>query len=221
MINSWAKTWDPRAPGKAEELLTRMEDMYAEDVAAGRGDTSPVKPSIRTYTAAMGAWTRSKDNSKPQRALKILKKVSDMYKKSGDEGIKPTLFTYNIAIDACARSGGDPEQSAQALKIAFAVNKAIIASKLEPNHITYSTLLKAAGKLLPAGDQRNEICKAVFAKCLQKGYVDTNVLKALEQASDRDLYYDLIGVAADRNGHVHFDLIPKEWSKNIPENNRY
>lgn len=217
MINSWAKSWDQRAPSKVEKLLELMEEMYADDVKAGNGETSTVKPSIRTYTAAMGAWTRSRDNTKSQRTLKILKKVSDMYKETGDEAIKPTLFTYNIAIDSCARSGGNPEESAQALKIAFAVNKAISAAKLEPNHITYSTLLKAAGKLLPAGDQRNEICKAVFGKCVAKGYVDTNVLKALEQASDRDVYYDLIGEMADRNGHVHFDKIPKEWCKNVTD----
>ena len=218
MINSWSRVWDQRSPIKAMKLLERMEEMYAEDVAAGNGQTSSVRPSIRPYTAAMGAWARSKDKNKSQHALKILRKVSDMYKESGDEAIKPTLFTYNIAIDACARSGGNAEQCAQALKIAFAVNKAIMAAKLEPNQVTYNTILRAAGKLLPAGEQRNEICKAVFAKCQSKGYVDTNVLKALEQASDRDVYYNLIGEMADRNGHVHFDSIPREWSKNVSDN---
>jgi hypothetical protein len=76
-------------------------------------------------------------------------------------------------------------------------------------------LLKAANKLLPAGDQRNEICKAVFTKCITKGYVDANVMKALEQAADRDVYYDLVGEVADRNGHVHFEEIPKDWCKNV------
>jgi len=215
MINAWAKTWDARSPGKVEELLKRMEEMYAADVEAGNSETSKVKPSIRTYTAAMGAWVRSRDNKKSQHSLRILKKALDMYKESGDEGIRPTLYTYNTAIDACARSGGSPEQSAKALKIAFAVNKAIIAGKLEANHVTYSTLLKAATKLLPAGEQRNEICRAVFTKCVTKGYVDSNVMKALEQAADRDVYYTLIGEAADRNGHVHFDEVPKEWCRNV------
>mmetsp|Transcript_12472 Transcript_12472/g.23405 ORF Transcript_12472/g.23405 Transcript_12472/m.23405 type:complete len:664 (-) Transcript_12472:1654-3645(-) len=215
MVNAWAKTWDPRATSKVEELLKRMEDMYSDDVSQGKGDTSTVKPSIRTYTAAIGAWARSRDRTKSQHALKILKKVSDMYKETHDEEIKPTLYTYNSVIDTCARNGGSPDQSAQALKIAFAVNKAILAAKLEPNQITYSTLLKAVGKLLPQGDQRNEICKAVFEKCIAKGLVDSNVLKALEQSSDRDLFYELVGVAADKNGHVNFDEIPREWSKNV------
>lgn len=215
MVNAWAKTWDPRSTSKVEELLKRMEDMYADDVVQGKGETSTVKPSIRTYTAAIGAWARSRDRSKSQHALRILKKVSDMYKETHDKEIKPTLYTYNSVIDTCARNGGSPDQSAQALKIAFAVNKAITAAKLEPNQITYSTLLKAVGKLLPQGNQRNEICKAVFEKCAAKGFVDSNVLKALEQSSDRDLYYEIVGAAADRNGYVNFDEIPREWSKSV------
>lgn len=214
MINSWAKLWDPRSTAKVEALLQRMEEMYEEDKKAGKASTSSVKPSIRTYTAAMGAYSRSKNKNKSQQCLRILKKASDMYKETKDESIKPSLYTYNTVIDACARNGGDAEQSAQALKIAFAVNKAIIASKLEPNHVTYSTLLKAANNLLPVGNQRNEICKAVFEKCKEKGYVDTNVLKALEQAADRKLFHSLVEPAVDQNGHVHFDNIPKEWAKN-------
>jgi len=163
----------------------------------------------------MGVWVRSRDNTKPQRALRILKKVSDMYKVSHDEAIKPTLFTYNVAIDACAMCNGNTEQQNEALKIAFAVNKAITASKLEPNHITYSTLIKAAGRLLPQGEQRSEVVSAVFKKCQNKGYVDTNVIKALEQAADRTTYYNLMEKACDRNGHFHQEEIPREWTKNI------
>lgn len=215
MINSWAKSRDPQSTEKVEELITMMEDMYEEDRKNGNAKKSSVRPSIRTYTAAMGAWVRSRDNTKPQRALRILKKVSDMYKVSGDEGIKPTLFTYNVAIDACAMCNGNSEQQNAALKIAFAVNKAITASKLEPNQITYSTLIKAAGRLLPQGEQRREVVTAVFKKSQDKGYVDTNVIKALEQAADRTTFYNLMEVACDRNGHFHQENMPKEWTKNV------
>lgn len=47
-----------------------------------------------------------------------------MYKETKDRRIQPTLFTYNAAIDACARCyGASPEIQTNALKIAFAVNK--------------------------------------------------------------------------------------------------
>jgi len=215
MINSWARSRDPRAPKKAEDLIAMMEEMYEQDKKNGNGRKSQVKPSIRTYTAAIGAWGRSRDNMKAQHALKILKKTNEMYKSSNDENIKPTLFTYNVVIDACAMCNGNSEQQGAALKIAFAVNKAISAAKLEQNSITYGTLLKAAGRLLPQGSQRSDIISAVFDKCRQKGYVDQNVVKSLEQASDRNTYYQLMQVACDRNGHLHHETIPKEWTKNV------
>jgi hypothetical protein len=217
MINAWAKTRDGRSPSKAEELIQRMEEIYAEDCKRGEGSTSTTKPSIRTYTAAITAWARSRDYTKPQRALKILKKVSDQYRKTNDESIKPNLFTYNAVIDACARCNGNHEQQANALKIAFAVNKAILAAKLEPNSITYSTLLKAANNLLPEGDVRNQVLRAVFEKAVSSGYVDYNVLKAFDQASDRELYHELLKVAEDKNGFVTMKNLPDEWKKNVLE----
>lgn len=52
MINAWAKTRDERSPTKAEELIQRMEEIYAEDCKRGGGSTSTTKPSIRTYTVS-------------------------------------------------------------------------------------------------------------------------------------------------------------------------
>lgn len=50
MINSWARSRDPRAPKKAEGLIATMEEMYEQDKKNGNGRKSQVKPSIRTYT---------------------------------------------------------------------------------------------------------------------------------------------------------------------------
>lgn len=143
-----------------------------------------------------------------------MKKVSDEYKKTSDESIKPNLYTYNAVIDACARCNGNHEQQANALKIAFAVNKAILAAKLEPNSITYSTLLKAAKALLPEGDVRNQVLRAVFERAKNSGYVDYNVLKAFDQAADRELYHELLKVAEDKNGFITMKNLPVEWKKN-------
>lgn len=215
MINLCAKSRDPKSTVRAEKFLKQMEKMYEEDVQNGEGDSSQVKPSIRTYTAAIGAWTHSRDPSKAQRALRILKKVSDMYKETGQKSIKPTLYTYNAVIDACARCNGTPEQQTAALKIAFAVNKAILAAHLQPNHVTYKTLLNAAGKLVPPGDQRNEIITAVFSKCRNNGMVDALLLRAVEQTIDRTTFYDIMGDVCDRNGYVIPENIPNDWKRNV------
>lgn len=141
-----------------------------------------------------------------------------MYKQSGDESIKPNLYTYNAVIDACARCYGNPEQQAAALKIAFAVNKAILAANLEPNSITYSTLLKTANNLLPEGDVRSQVVRAVFEKAKSSGYIDSNIMKAFDQASDRVLYHELLKEAEDKNGFINMKNIPTEWKRNAPLN---
>ena len=129
--------------------------------------------------------------------------------------MQPNLFTYNAVIDACAKCYGNPEQQGKALKIAFAVNKAITAAKLKSNHVTYATLLKAANTLLVPGNEKNDVIKAVFNKCKKEGYVDMTVLKTLKIASDQDLFHELLNDAKDKNGHIEFDLIPSDWSRNI------
>lgn len=215
LVSAWARIYDTRSPAKVEKLLELMEELYANDVANGEKDSSSVKPYGRTYTSAINAWARSKDNTKPQRALRILKKVTAMYKESGDSGIKPSLFMYNAVIDACARCNGSPKQMNEALKIAFAVNKAITSAKMQPNHITYSTLIRATSKLMPPGPERNDVVKAVFEKAKKFGMVDKNVLKSFQVAADRDLFYELLSIPANQYGNVDFDDIPSDWSKNV------
>ena len=57
--------------------------------------------------------------------------------------------------------------------------------------------------------------RAVFEKCRKGGFVDRSVLKSLQLAADRNLYYELLESITDRNGFVTFDDIPAEWSKNV------
>ena len=140
-----------------------------------------------------------------------------MHKKSNDPGIKPTLFMYNAVITACAKCRGTPEQMNEALKIAFAVNKAITAAKYEQNHVTYVSLINATCKLVPPSPERNDIVKAVFEKAKKSGHVDKSVLKSVQAAADRDLFYELLStsMAFDQYGNVDFDDIPHEWSKKV------
>ena len=213
IVTAWAKAKDPRSPHRAEELLTQMEEMYAKDLEAGR--PSQLVPHSQTYTAAISAWGRSLDSTKPQRALRLLKKVSDLYKETNERRIKPTLFTYNAAIDACAKCYGTPEQQTKALQIAFAINKAIAVAKLQANHVTYATLLKAANYLLVQGDEKNDVVRAVFNKCKKEGYVDITVLKTFKLASDQNLFYELLSEAKNNKGNIDFELIPNEWKKSM------
>ncbi len=138
-----------------------------------------------------------------------------MYKETKDKRIQPTIYTYNAAIDACAKCNGTPAQQSEALKIAFAVNKAIKAAKLQSNHVTYNTLIKTANALLEPGKEKNEIVKALFQKCKKEGYVDKAVLKTLKMSTNQGLFLELLDEAKNKAGFVDFDLIPSDWCRSL------
>lgn len=216
LASAWAKIYDSRSPEKIEQLLEHQNELFLQDIANGVKNSN-LKPFAGTFTTAINAWARSRDNTKPQRSLRILKRVIAMYKKSNDPGIKPSLFMYNAVITACAKCRGTPEQMNEALKIAFAVNKAIAAVGYEQNHVTYASLINAAYQLVPPGPERNDIVTAVFEKAKKSGHVDKSVLKNLQVAADRDLFYDLLptSMVIGQYGNVNFDDIPFEWSKRV------
>lgn len=211
LINAWAYSNDPKSGAKTDALIQIMEDMYEDDVKNKVGGTSGLKPNSRTYGAAILAWGRSSNPQKPQRILQLLKSLNDHFKKSGDKSMKPTLHTYNTAIDACTKCRGSTEEQTFALKVAFAINKAIFAAGIEPNYVSYRSLLKAASNLVPPGEERNAILKAVFDKCKNAGQVDDTVLKTL-QMGDLSTFYDIVKVTRK---NVPLDALPREWSRNI------
>ena len=215
VITAWAKAPDKRSASRAEEILKRMEDMHSRAVKSGKKLNSfdSVKPNARTYTSVITAWARSKDPTKAKKSLKLLKKMIDL-SKNGDESATPTVYSYNAVIDACSRCQGTGEQQVQALKIAFAVNKALVAADgIEPNETTFSNLIRCAQYLIPPGDERNSVCKAVFQAAIKAGLVDSGVLRALQAAAGRSLFEEVAGETVDKTGHIQYDAIPFEWKR--------
>jgi hypothetical protein len=205
LISAWSRTNSPEAPMQAETLLKEMYDNPA------------IRPNSRTFTSVIQCWGKSRDSTKAKRALKILRDMKELYKKVGEEDIRPTIITYNSAITACAMVQGTPEQQTEALKISFAILKAIEADDyVQTNHITFSTLIKGVGYLMPAGDERNKVAKAVFDKARTAGLVDSFVVTNLRKAVDAKVMQEIFnGIAPDRNGDYDFTRIPADWSKNV------
>lgn len=221
VITAWSRTIHSTSALRAEELLFQMEEQHAQLVASGEEVTFRIKPNYRTYTAVITAWARSRDPTKPQRAVRLLKRMNDMYK-AGDETVRPNSHAFNSVIEACATLRGTFEQQGGALKVAFAVYKSIQSMKGEDaTNVTYSTLLKATEQLMTAGDERNQIATVVFEKAKKEGMVDGEVLKHLRRAVDSTLYLELCAVAAQKNGYVDFEKIPQAWATNVQTKSRY
>ena len=204
LITAWARTWSPKSPGRVEELLKEMSQ-----------DES-TKPNSRAYTSAIQCWAKSKEPLKAKRVLKLLMEMKDMHKKTGQDDIRPTILTYNSAIDACARCQGSMEQQTEALKIAFAIFKSAQAdAAIRVNGTTFSTVLKAVGYLLPAGNERNQVASAIFEKAKNAGMVEVNGVKTLRKCVDHVVMVKLMeGTAVDQYGNFDYYNMPAAWTKN-------
>ena len=206
LIAAWSRTRSDEAPGRVEDLLQEMSSFPT------------TQPNTRTYTSAIQCWAKSRDPSKARRALKILREMKDEYEKTGNEDIRPGILTYNAAIHACSRVQGSLEQQTEAIKIAFAVLKAAEAEddrSCQPNQMTFSTLLRAVGFLLPPGKERNKVACALFQKAKKGGLVDFSVLMNLRKSVDAEVMTTVLDGVGDKYGNFDYNDVPAEWCKNV------
>lgn len=202
LVTAWSRTRSDESPQRVESIMKEMR-------------LSGEKPNTRTYTAAIQCWARARDPLKAKRVLKLLMEMREEYKKSGSDHIRPTTLTYNTAIDACARCQGSAEQKTESVKIAFAILKTIeMDDEIKPNAITYSTLIRALNFLMPRGEERNTVGKAVFEKSKKAGLVDNETLKNLKMVLDARSLQDALEGNLDRNGDYSLSLLPSAWKKN-------
>jgi len=202
LITAWSRTKSDESPQRVENLMKEMKK-------------SGEKPNARTYTAAVQCWARARDPLKAKHVLKLLMEMREEYQKTGSEHVRPTTLTYNNAIDACARCQGSVDQKTEAVKIAFAVLKTIeMDEQIQPNAITYSTLIRALNFLMPRGDERNKVATAVFEKAKKAGVIDVATLKNLRIVLDAESMRTALEGKLDRNGDFNYSNLPNSWKKN-------
>ncbi len=86
---------------------------------------------------------------------------------------------------------------------------------MRPNHVTFATLLKATAALLPSGEERNTVAKAVFSKSQEAGMVDYYTLANLRKAVEANVLQSLLHDLQDRTGFIDYNKIPQPWCKNV------
>jgi hypothetical protein len=210
LIKTWSRSYDVKAPIRAEELLEELLER-----------TDGVKANSMVFTAVIQCWARSRDFSKAARALKLLQRMRKIAEETNNPSFAASLMPYNAAIDTCSRTRGNAAQQTAALKIAFAILKAIEQqpenSVVKANHVTFATLLKGVSFLLPPGNERNKIAQAVFEKAVAASQVDVTVLKTLQKACDSSVLQDLLskGMPEPKKGHYDYERIPTQWSRNV------
>lgn len=166
-----------------------------------------VKPNERVYTSFIRALTKAKVNGLAKKATTILNKMNDLYEE-GNRGLKPTTFTYNAVLNACAESIGDEETDRlDAFKVAIGIFNDLRNSSEGPDHVTFGNMLRCAA-LLPEGEQRDAVAKSTFQLCCKRGFVNAYVVRDLQYACNEALWRPLLKCP---QGDVDCDQLPASW----------
>lgn len=219
LILAWRNSGVRSAATRAEELL--------EEVFKNR----MLQPNSALFTAAIQCWGHSRRSDQAAKALGLLQRLRGLVKQeSGKQqqnqqslALAPSIRTYNAVLFACAQTKGSDRQQLAALQVAFAVHKAMqLDANItgSGNHITFATLLRSVGNLLPAGsEERNPVATAVMKKAIAEGVVDRNVIKTLQQACDSTVFTSLLSkdMKALSPGHFDWNSIPELWSRNVDQ----
>eukprot|EP00526_Cylindrotheca_closterium_P005530 CAMPEP_0113651628 /NCGR_PEP_ID=MMETSP0017_2-20120614/27530_1 /TAXON_ID=2856 /ORGANISM="Cylindrotheca closterium" /LENGTH=560 /DNA_ID=CAMNT_0000564333 /DNA_START=23 /DNA_END=1705 /DNA_ORIENTATION=+ /assembly_acc=CAM_ASM_000147 len=204
LLTAWSRTRSDESPTRVEELLDEMKANPA------------TQPNARTYTSAIQCWGKSSDSQKAKRVLKLLLAMKESHKTTGKNDVRPTIMTYNAAIDACAKCLGSREDQTEALKISFAILKSAEADDaVEVNSMTYSMVLHAVTKLLPSGPECSQVASALFEKAKKGGYVDQSVVRNVRACVGPKNMQKLFEGYADAGGLYDFDSFPNSWKRNI------
>lgn len=214
VLNAWANNAQTGGAERAQQILDHMESLSTEE----RG----FRHSVISYNIVIKAWGRSGREDAVQKAEKLLERLEAR----GE--IHPDTTTFSSVINCCAYYNGPEGGRGEAFEVAMRTfHKLCGSSHAQPNQITYGTLFKAIGKLLPAkkdAKRREELLRTLFAKCAASGLVDGFVLAQLRNACPPGLFDELVLRSMEgMEGRTTEDTkilgileqMPKSWNRNL------
>lgn len=165
----------------------------------------------------INAISKSKDERKAQKALRLLRRMDKLYQ-AGNKEARPNEVTYTAVLNSCAfPSVLDQKARRRMLDVAIFTLEELQASRYgHPNQVTYGTFIKACANLLPDDEAlRRVVLKKVFDQCCKDGQVGEMVLTHLRKAAPPDLFQELLAVADSKTGTISVRDLPLEWRCNL------
>lgn len=175
-----------------------------------------VHPNERVYTSFIRVMIRARIPNMARKANVILRHLEDLYWKesepirpsdSNNNGIRPTVFTYNAVLMACAETPlGESSSTEEALKIAVQIFNDL-RNKNELDHVSFANMLRCA-TLLPDDDpnkRKDQWVQSTFSLCCKAGFVNDFVLRDFRQSASEEIWRSWISSS-------RIDDLPPEWS---------
>eukprot|EP00522_Entomoneis_paludosa_P018945 CAMPEP_0172443794 /NCGR_PEP_ID=MMETSP1065-20121228/3992_1 /TAXON_ID=265537 /ORGANISM="Amphiprora paludosa, Strain CCMP125" /LENGTH=854 /DNA_ID=CAMNT_0013194133 /DNA_START=212 /DNA_END=2776 /DNA_ORIENTATION=+ len=176
-----------------------------------------VIPNERAYTSFIRAMTKAKIPNLAYKANVIMRRMFDLFEQ-GNRSIRPTVFTYNAVMMACAETLSIPDADPlEAFKIAVQVFNELRSGGEDPDHVSFGNMLRCA-KLLPDGDQKNSVIKSTFSLCARSGFVNEFVVRDLQSTAPEEMWRELLGTPTANE--VNMDDLPSHWKSKFEKRKR-
>lgn len=143
-INAWARSREPDAVERAEEILSWCEESY-------RNGNLKAKPNSLTYNSLINCYSKSSMSSAAHKAMEVLETMKEKSKLEGFEDCRPDVVTYTSVIDALAKQK-TAEAAEKAIQLLEELEQAYEQSpdgqRLKPNVRTYTSVSTFSHKIL-------------------------------------------------------------------------
>ena len=190
---------DRRSAPEAQALLDRM-------VADGH-----VRPDRVSYTCLINAWGVSSDY-KENGALNAAVILDGMLReyKEGNERLKPDVITFTSAINASANARGGAQQKRAAIKFAIMTLEQMKQSPDfdEPNHMTYSAMMKTCSRNSTGIAERIRLLVGVFQQSRDAGMLNGMALDMFKKGVPPS-------VQQDYSVRDIQPAVPEAWCRNV------
>ena len=215
LIHALAKCQTPESAREAQTLLERMESGISNGFTLRNGSDKVrrnVGPNFVTYTSVIKAWAYSTHPSPAEPAFEVFQKLVRAYDQTMNNEFKPDIFPYIAVLQACAK---EHENKPRALDIARQVFE-MLRQSIPPNELAFCSIMYVGNQLLSSDmEEWKRFVQPFFFQCCQAGYVSRGVLAIIRRGSENfsSSIEPIVGI-------TNTNSLPREWSRNVPKNNR-
>jgi hypothetical protein len=227
ILYAWAFSGTRGSGYQAEKHLNSMWEKFH----AGKTTFRPNKVSFNTvsgpdcptkksqyrfciFRQVIEAIAKSKNEGKAQKALRILRRMDQLYK-AGNTDARPDEWSYACVLYSCASpSVKDARIRRKALDTALFTLKELQNNSAygKPTEIIYGTFIRACSILLDENDAlRPALIRAVFHQCAMDGQVGRLVL----QNTPKELFAELLPSSVVGKESIDLDDLPTDWRRNV------
>ena len=174
VMSAWSR-YANRSNRKAKEAATRVAALLSEMESLFEQGNKAVKPSEFTFNTALDVLSKTGSTKDADRGEQLLERMQKLCEEGKNLDARPSTISYNACLKAWARCAS--RGVADAPDRAEALLQKMADRGIEPDRITYTTLIDCLAKAAPnrpgAAERAEEILRSMthIAAIEEKGNV--------------------------------------------------